>query len=131
MSDLLEDVQAYIIAEGLATVDGVDIFRDFIPEAPDNMISVAEYAGVPGSPGIDTQLRMVQISVRNTSYGTARSTSHQLYAMFHQPDDLIMQLTADRWVISQPRQTPFQSGRDKRNRSTFVFNISLTTFKDV
>lgn len=131
MADLLQDIQAFIIANNLATADGVDIFRDFIPESPDDLISVAEYAGVPGLAGIDTQLRLVQINVRNTSYSSARSTSHQLYSLFHRSEEPILQMTSERWVITQPRQTPFQSNRDRQNRTTFTFNVALTTYKDV
>lgn len=127
---LLVDLESYLIANNFATVDGVDIFRDFLPDAPDNIVAVYEYAGLPGGVGVDTQLRLVQINVRNTSYSEARQKIHAIYNLFHVPEDPLIQITPTRWSICQPRQVPFQRDRDNQGRVTFTFNMGITTHKD-
>lgn len=124
------DMETFLITNGFATVDGVDVFRDFMPDTPDNVVAIYEYAGVPGSVGIDTQNRSIQINVRDRSYSSARSKIHAIYNLFHQAEEPIIALTATRWSICQPRQVPFQSNRDTQGRVVFTFNLGITTHKD-
>ena len=44
MAALLLDIVTYFTSKQLIVGDGVDAFRDFKPETPDNIISVHEYA---------------------------------------------------------------------------------------
>lgn len=129
-SGLLIDLENYLISNNFASVDGVDIFRDYTPSDPSNIIVLSEYAGQPGLEGVDTQVRSVQVLVRNTSYQEARTKIHAIYNKLHQAENPIINLTATRWVISQPRQVPFQLNRDEQQRITFIFNVALTTQKD-
>lgn len=127
---LLVDIESFLIANNFATVDGVDIFRDFMPATPDNVVVVYEYAGLPGGVGIDTQIRSVQINVRDQSYSKAREKIHAIYNLFHKPEDSLIAITPTRWSVCQPRQVPFQSNRDAQGRVVFTFNMGVTTHKD-
>ena len=127
MADLLQDLLDYIDTADLSL--GVTYFKDFIPDTPANVLSVIEYAGLPGGTGIDAQVRSVQVNVRNEDYSTARAGINAIYALMQQVDP-ILQLTIDRWVICSPRQTPFLSNRDVKGRVTFTFNVGFTTYSD-
>ena len=130
MSDLLVDLETFLITNNIATLDGTDIFRDFMPDMPDHVVVVGEYAGVPGDVGVDTQLRSIQIQVRDTSYALARSKIHTIYKLLHQALDPIIYITDTRWTVVQLRQTPFSLGRDKQGRVTFTFNLGVLTHED-
>jgi hypothetical protein len=130
VADLLKDLEDYLIGNSLATGDANDIFRDFMPDTPSNLIVVSEYAGTPGNAGVDTQVRSIQIKVRNTSYALSRSKAHAIYNLLHKPEDQIIYFTPTRWAICYPRQTPFQMERDEQGKITFGFNLAVTTYND-
>lgn len=128
MADLLQDLLDYITVAGVSLGDGS--FKDFMPDTPANVVAIFEYPGVAGNTGIDTQVRSVQINVRNIDYVEAKRVANEIYALLHQSLNPIIQLTTVRWVISSPRQSPFLSNRDVKGRVTFTFNVGFTTYPD-
>jgi len=131
MADLLLDIVNYWITEGLATADGTDIFRDILPDLPDNCIAVVEY---PGDVPFITNLtnRSVQVRVRNTDYPTAKSKIVALYDSVYNPetDVRIIDFTAGRWGIVKPRNYPYLLKKDESERFIFVLNMGIITAGD-
>lgn len=128
---LLEDIIAYLQANGLVQGDGVDAFRDFKPEEPDNIISLHEYKGDPISPFTQVVHRSVQVVVRNKSAAAAKAKADELFSAFRKYDDVQrIDLTPTRWGQFHIRQVPFKLSQDDRDRTHYCFNLGITTTID-
>jgi hypothetical protein len=130
VSDLLKDIQAYLIAGGLGTADGTDLFRDKIPDSPDAIIVLSEYIGSPGSLGIGASDRSVQVIVRHTTYTAAKLKSWNVYKRLVDEENPIKNFTLTRWGIVHSRHTPIKFEEDSQARILFVFNLGITTAGD-
>lgn len=131
MADLLLDIVNFWINESLVTADGTDIFRDIMPDEPDNCIAIVEYAGEVSF--INNAVnRSIQVRVRNTDHDDAKSKIVALYKSVYDPeaDVRIIDFTATRWGIVKPRNYPYSLTRDKNNRFIFVFNMGIVTVGD-
>lgn len=129
MSDLLQDFVAYFVAQGLVTADGVDIFRDMSPEAPDTLVAVYEYGSSPTVPQVSSVNRSVQIVARSLVATDAKTKARALYSSLV-TETGILDLTATRWCMIQPRNTPFKIKVDAESRIYYGFNIGITTYND-
>jgi hypothetical protein len=126
---LLLDIALFIVAQGLATGDGVDIFRDFTPEEPDSLIALHEYAGDPASPYETAVHRSVQISARSTDADAARQKALSVFSAMQENrgTDCRLDLTTERFGQVYLRQPPFFYKRDENDRTYYAFNIGITT----
>ena len=127
MSDLLKDIQTYLIAAGIGTADGTDLFRDKIPDSPDAVIVLSEYEGSPLSFGCGAADRSVQCIVRALTHTAAKSTSWGVFNALVDPLEPIKNFTASRWGIVHARHTPVKFQEDRQHRILFVFNLGVTT----
>lgn len=125
------DLVQWLISEGHVTADGVDIFRDFRPDTPENVVSLYEYDSMlPTKKGIKASVRYVQITVRNSSVDDAKNKCMAIFKSFEESDEAIMELASGRWVIMIPRQMPFKIGIDDNGLTTYGFNVAITTNTD-
>jgi hypothetical protein len=108
------------------TGDGIDTFRDFAPNAPNNLVVLFEYGGVPGL----ADVRNVQVMVRNVDPDAAKQKAWSIFKELDVPEDRILYLTDTRWAIIAARQTPFKIGVDENNRILWGFNLAITTPRD-
>lgn len=130
MKDLLLEVVSYLIKEGFAEEDGVDIFRDFEPEQPADILIIHEYAGDAQALQGDLIHRSLQVSVRSASPVTAKEKVYNIYHKLS-PKDRFLKLTEDTWCQIYPRETPFRIKIDDSGRHYFGFNLGITTNKEV
>lgn len=126
LADLLLDLVTYLQLKGHVTGDGIDTFRDFAPNAPNNLVVLFEYGGVPGL----ADVRNVQIMVRNVDPDAAKQKAWSIFKELDIPEDRILYLTDTRWTIIAARQTPFKIGVDENNRILWGFNLAITTPRD-
>ena len=125
---LLEDITAYLTGLGLVEGDGIDVYRDFKPEAPDNIVSLHEYQGDPVSPYTEVVHRSVQVVVRNRSAEEARSLAVRLFKAFTEVnEDRRIDFTPERWVQVYVRQAPHKFSQDASDRVHYGFNLGITT----
>lgn len=128
---LLKDMIQYLKTSGLVIGDGDDAFRDFLPEAPDNLVSLYEYKGDPVSPYTDVVHRSVQVIVRNQSATAAKKLSDDIFKAFCRYDEnQRLDLTPTRWGQIHIRSTPYKLSQDDRDRTKYVFNLGITTTTD-
>lgn len=129
MAALLLDIVTYFTRKQLIAGDGIDAFRDFKPETPDNIISVHEYKGDPVSPFIDEVHRSVQVLVRDKNANTARERSLALCKAIiaDMKEDGRVDFTAERWGQVYVRQSPFKISQDESDRVLYGFNLGITT----
>jgi hypothetical protein len=126
---LLEDIVAYFKTKDLIQGDGIDTFRDFMPETPDNIISLHEYKGDPVSRYTNVVHRSVQIVVRNKSAVTSQDIAKKLCQSIL--DDIAdngrVDFTPTRWGQVHIRQTPHKFSQDESDRVLYGFNLGITT----
>lgn len=125
---LLEDITTYLVEQGLVEGDGIDVYRDFKPESPDNIVSLHEYQGDPVSPYTEVVHRSVQIVVRNKNAEAARSLAIRLYKAFmSSAEDRRVDFTPTRWAQVYIRQAPHKFSQDESDRVHYGFNLGITT----
>ena len=125
---LLEDIIAYLVGLNLVVGDGVDAFRDFVPDEPDNIVCLYEYAGDPVSSYSETVHRSVQVIVRNKSAAEAQSLAKKIFSAFRNSSNALrVDFTPTRWGQVHVRQTPHKIKQDERDRTQYGFNLGITT----
>lgn len=123
---LLLDIVTFLTDKHIVQGDGVDAFRDFMPEAPDSLVALHEYKGDPAV-FYDTAVnRSVQVTVRDKDADIARQRSLEIYKVLTS-ENLIVQFTPDRWGQVHLRQPPFKIGQDSNDRVIYGFNVGITT----
>ena len=125
-SPLLLDIVTFLTANNAVAGDGIDTFRDFVPEKPDNVVALIEYTGSPKVFYEEATNRSVQVSVRDKDADVARRKALEIFKLF-QSENSIVVFTPDRWGQVHLRQTPFKSGMDLSDRVTYAFNMGITT----
>lgn len=123
---LLLDMVLYLKAKGLVVDDGIDAFRDFTPESPDSAVMLHEYKGTAAFQHEPAVHRSVQVSCRSKQADDARRKALDIYNSFVS-ENLIVQLTETRWGQVFLRQPPFKIERDSLDRTTYGFNLGITT----
>ena len=125
---LLEALVQYCVDAGVLTGDGVDAFRDFTPEVPDEVTVFHEYGGSPVSQFTTNLHRSVQVKTRAKSATDARIKAWKLFSLFR-PDDesLRVDFTESLWGQVYVRQAPFKLSQDESDRVTYCFNLGITT----
>lgn len=125
---LLELLVTYCAAKGVLVGDGVDAFRDFMPDAPDNVVVFHEYSGDHISQFTTAVHRSVQVKVRNKSSTEARAKAIELMRVFKAaPESLRIDFTDAHWGQVYIRQAPFKLSQDTSDRTTYCFNLGITT----
>ena len=129
MSDLLMDLVTYFVTNSLVTADGTDIFRDTIPESPNDAVAIYEYPGHSPIAQIDGADRLVQVVARSLSPTAAKTKARELYASLGTTTGIIY-LTPQRWCTIYVKQVPFKLKVDGNERVYYAFNVSFTTYVD-
>lgn len=125
---LLQLLIEYGVDKGILAGDGIDSFRDFMPEKPCMVTVFAEYSGGPVSQYIDAVHRSVQVKVRDVDAESARSAAVQLFNIFRATsENLRIDFTDELWGQVYIRQTPFKLEQDEQDRVTYCFNLGITT----
>lgn len=118
----------YCVACDLCLGDGEDCFRDFMPEEPDNVVVFYEYSGDPPSPFTNAVHRSVQVKVRNKDAEVARRKAVQICDAFRlTTEDRQIYFIDSLWGQVYIRQTPFKLSQDDSGRTTYCFNLGITT----
>jgi hypothetical protein len=129
MSDLLLEVVNHLRDRGIIEGDGIDAFRDFMPEAPDNAVVIYEYPGSPTVLHEEAVHRSLQCVVRDKSPTSARQLCNKIFSELC-PIDRYKELSSGRWCMIYARQTPFKLKSDDKERVSYCFNMGITTYRD-
>lgn len=125
---LLEDIVKYLTSKGVIEGDGIDAYREFKPETPDNIVSLHEYKGDPVSQYTDVVHRSVQVVVRNRNAEAAHRLAIDLYNALKPTDETLrVDFTPDRWGQVHLRQSPYKFSQDENDRTHYGFNLGITT----
>lgn len=127
MASLLEDIGQYIINAGLASNIGQDIWLDYDPDEPANVIILNESDSKSSPIEGQTGVRYVQIITRNLQPTPAKTLACRLHKLFLLPDDNISNLPNDRWCIFNIKNGPLKIKVDAKQRTLYGFNVAITT----
>lgn len=125
MTTLLDDFEAYFTSQNL--VGKYPVYKDTIQDKADDAIAIYEYGGTAPIPQVDGVSRAIQIVVRGSSVGAARSKISELYKSLLTPDGELY-LTDVRWTKLRLKQTPFRFKVDQQGRPYYAFNLECITY---
>lgn len=126
--NLLLDVVDFVIDNGEGTAYGTDVFVSGMPDSPDDVVVISEYAGNP-IPDDYGARRGVQLFVRSGDYDTAREKCNRLFYLFDSPLTPFKTFNGREAMVGA-RMTPFQVDVDERDRKVFTFSLNVTTTRD-
>lgn len=129
MASLLEDIVSFLTEALLVDGDGIDTFRDFVPEGPDSIVVLYEYSGDPVDPLDVIVHRSVQITTRSKDPYLARTKALAIHDALN-VETRIVDFTPTRWGQVYLRQSPFKIGKDENDRTIYGFNVGITTTKE-
>ena len=128
MAVLIKEIKTYLVAQGIDSAN--NIYLDLRPDAPDNIISIFEYAGTPGH-GREIDERRIQFQVRNTSYTGANAKINAIRDLLDAASpEQIVTLGTSRSTVFSAIQTPFKLEEDARKRTIFACNFRAITERD-
>lgn len=128
---LLDDMSGFLAAAGLGLTEMVNLYASMLPDAPDMVVTLFEYAGLPPEyvMGADNPLPAIsrpdlQVVARDVSYPAARATcegaTRALETICNQT------INGTYYERVERNQDPFFMKRDSvRNRVYFVCNFSV------
>lgn len=124
------DVVAYLDPL-IAETAGTDLFEGPAPELPDNLVAVSHYASVQSddfamSASLSapaSELEMVQVMVRNTDKGTAKSRADAAYALLDNLQNAT--LSGRKYFAIEGEGPPFGLGQDFNTRWRYVANFRV------
>lgn len=126
---MVKDIADFIAAAGLGTV-ATNIFCGDIPDAPDAVTCVFEYAGEQPLLGETIDQPGLQILVRNLVYETARTQIQSIQNLLMRVGDINDVLYYDGVVLNTkdylrivPAQGISSLGKDSKNRTELVQNF--------
>lgn len=123
------DIGSFLADRGFGT-PGNDLFFGFMPDSPDCMTGVFEYAGQPSLPTAGIHRPGLQIRVRDTDYEAAAwriASIHDALSRIGCEGDEEYAGGADiagtRYFLIAPVQSAFPLGRDNAGRVEFAQNF--------
>lgn len=119
---LLDDIASYLQQQGIT-----DIYKGYMPDQPDNVVVLFEYAGeapelVMGGDNT-TERPGLQVRVRDKSYPAGRARIQAVVDALHGLSNVV--LGNKRYLLIRANQSPASLGLDGNNRSEFVVNFSV------
>ena len=124
MVDLIGDIAKLIIEHKLAEAVDSDIFKDFIPDEPNDIVVVSEYSGTNVVPFANASVRSIQILCRAKTPSRAREKCWNIFNLF--VDLMPITQIGERTCVLALRNSPFKMEVYKKNRHSYVFNMGIT-----
>ena len=123
---MLEQISAYLEAQGIGTAD--DICIGLMPDKPDDCIALFEYAGSPIPLHWAGEYPGLQVRVRGSSYSTGRDKIGAIVTALHGLHDQVLAVgesDGTRYLLIRARGTPELLNRDASDRVEFVVNFEI------
>jgi len=125
---LLQAIIEYFKSKDLVEGEGIDAYRDFSPNSPDDVVIVYEYQGDPRAAFELMVNRSVQVSVRAKVAENARKKIAALYkSLISEEETLVVKFTSSRWGQVHLRDQPRIVHRDDSGRTVYAFNCGIST----
>jgi hypothetical protein len=109
--------------------DGIDTFRDNMPDNPDMAIALLEYGGTQIARH-NISIRNIQFQVRSKKYEDSRLKAIEIHKYLVEQPDSVFVLPNAKVFTGEPLQFPYKLKVDSTSRTTFAFNFTLTIQND-
>lgn len=121
---LLQDLTNEMVKGGIGIEMDTDVFPYVKPKSPDNIISLTEYKGSQVAQFTNTNVRSIQITVRNIRNMDAQTKIWKIYDLLHTDDNIIK--IGNKICILSLRHTPMSIGVDEKGRYEWILNVGIT-----
>jgi hypothetical protein len=121
-----DDIAAYLATGGFGTV-GTSIFLNTMPPTPDACIAVSVYAGGPPErtyDGSGNDNPSVQVRVRDSNAGTARTKVEQIYNYLDGRSNTTINSTFYLGIFAI-NSGAIPMGKDENGRTEYTWNFSV------
>lgn len=138
---ILDEIQIYLESiSGLGLTKSVNLFATYMPDSPDDAVSIYSYAGLPPTDtfGLQTTdpvtgevmagdpawtMPRLQVVVRSLTAPVSASRSLDIYRALHVVRNQVIQGVFYMRIHAQ--QEPYLLERDQRKRVTYVCNYQV------
>ena len=124
---LLDDIASYLQTSGVGTV-GTNIVKGFFPNAPDSLVAVFEYSGLPPDKTANIESPQLQVRVRGTDYNTAKKKIIDCQTALHTLWE--QTINGNRYLYISANGSPAYMRKDANNRHEFVQNYTVIRERD-
>ena len=121
---LLQSIADEVIKGGVCKELDTDIFIYLKPKDPDNIVVLNEYKGSKVAQFTNTNVRSVQVLVRDKRNKSAYEKIWEIYDLLHRNDNIIM--LGNKLSLIALRHTPMSIGIDEKGRYEWVLNVGIT-----
>ena len=121
---LLEDIANILIDNNICTEIDTDVFCDFKPKEPNDIVSLSEYKGSKMDMFTNSSVRSVQLIVRNRRNSVAKEKIWEIYDLLYSQNSIIK--LGNAISLLTIRHTPIKLGVDEKNRHEWVINMGVT-----
>lgn len=135
--NLLLDLIKYLKYNDIVEGDGIDSFRDHLPEDPDDVIVFKELEGEGTTIGADGVVRRIQCLCRSSADNPEKSRDKvwEIYSKLDSLNGLLDMrdyddLDNNRWIILEMINNPIKAKVDDNNRTVYSFTMSTVTYLD-
>ncbi len=119
---LLEDIGNFLQTRGVGMLWS-DLFWGYMPDQPDNLVALFEYAGQAPDLHWNGEYPRFQVRVRNKNYTAGRAKIEQVVSILHGLYEQVLGTT--RYLLIRALQSPESLGRDANGRAEWVVNFSV------
>lgn len=125
MARIVDNLLAYLIAQGVVTTAGTDGFIGELTEGgADNIVALDQTGGVSPDRYIPTEEPTIQVTVRNTSYADGWDKINAIFALLHKKNDALVLESGGVDIMSCfALQSPQHIGEDENTRHIFTCNF--------
>jgi len=131
MADMLLDVIRFLADSGIECEDGYNAFRDVIPDTPNNIIALHEYAGGGSFLVAEGVQRIFSVQVRSVDASNAQKLAWDVFNVLIPVDTVIdTRPRGNFWGVVHALRVPSKIRTDESNRAVYGFNVSVITYRD-
>lgn len=132
---ILDDVLSHLQTNSIGT-ESTDLFGGELPDSPDDVVVVNEYAGEPANNMASTRSPGIQILVRGSTYISARQKIEDVYQLLKvigdEFDDTAPEgitINGNVYLKFKAVQEPFPLATDAKGRHVLAQNY-IVTYKE-
>jgi hypothetical protein len=122
-----KDLATYCASQGIGMV-GTNLFYSFLPDAPDDCITIFDTGGWEKDPDFPRTDPTFQFMFRGANYDSAQALIEDVKALFMSENipKKCFSIGSDYIHLVQPMQaTAFYLGRDENGRDKFTWNFTF------
>ncbi len=128
MADLIDEVINYLVARGIATQQGVDIFRGYIPDgATGTVMAVIDTGGTAPDVDLPVENPTFQVYIKADTYDAGLNLKNAVKSALHQYRGRVLGTGTVFFHFIYAISNGGHVGRDERGQDVFSINFQAKT----